>query len=136
MKYLFALILILLLAAGGAYVVAGRQGGPSIEIAKPEKFVGISTPLEVVVGAPAANLKALKIVFEQNGKQTTLYAMDNGQAAGEGVKLDGPDKLRITRTSVSRPSPICRPAPRASSSRRRGRSCAACARSSRPRRAT
>ena len=98
MRYLFALILILLLAAGGAYVIAGRQGGPSIEIAKPEKFVGMSTPLEIAIGAPAANLKTIKIVFEQNGKQTTLYAADNGQVAGEGVKLDGPDKLRITRT--------------------------------------
>ena len=98
MRYLFALLLILLLAAGGAYVVAGRQGGPSIEIAKPEKFVGMSTPLEVAIGAPAANLKTIKIVFEQDGKQTTLYAADNGQVAGEGVKLDGPDKLRITRT--------------------------------------
>jgi murein DD-endopeptidase MepM/ murein hydrolase activator NlpD len=98
MRYLFALILIVLLAAGGAYVLAGRQGGPSIEIAKPEKFVGMSTPVEVAIGAPAANLKTIKIVFEQDGKQTTLYAADNGQVAGDGVKLDGPDKLRITRT--------------------------------------
>ena len=98
MKYLFALILILALAAGGAYVVAGRAGGPSIQIDKPEKFVGTSTPVEVVVGAPGANLKSVKVVFDQNGKQTTLYEMANGQPSGEGVKLDGADKLRITRT--------------------------------------
>ena len=52
MRYLLGLLLILTLAAGGAYVVAGRTGGPSIEIAKPEKFVGAATPLEVTVGAP------------------------------------------------------------------------------------
>ncbi len=98
MRFLLAVLLLLLLAAGGAYVVAGRAGGPSIDIAKPDKFVGMSTPLEVAIGAPAANLKTIKIVFEQNGKQTTLYAMENGQAAGEGVKLDGPDKVHITRT--------------------------------------
>ena len=40
MRYLFGLILLLALAAGVAYVVAGRGGGPSIQIAKPEKFVG------------------------------------------------------------------------------------------------
>jgi hypothetical protein len=97
MRYLLGLILILALAAGGAYVVAGRAGGPSIQIEKPEKFVGASTPVEVVVGAPGANLKAIKIVFDQNGKQTTLYEMSNGQPAGDGIKLDGPDKLRITR---------------------------------------
>jgi len=97
MKYLLGLILILALAAGGAYIVAGRAGGPSIQIEKPEKFVGASTPVEVVVGAPGANLKSLKVVFDQNGKQTTLYEMANGQPSGEGVKLDGADKLRITR---------------------------------------
>ena len=97
MKYLFGLILILALVAAGAYVVAGRAGGPSIQIEKPEKFVGASTPVEVVVGAPGANLKSIKVVFDQNGKQTTLYEMTNGQPTGEGVKLDGADKLRITR---------------------------------------
>jgi murein DD-endopeptidase MepM/ murein hydrolase activator NlpD len=97
MKYLLGLILILALVAGGAYVVAGRAGGPSIQIEKPDKFVGASTPVEVVVGAPGANLKSLKVVFDQNGKQTTLYEMASGQPTGEGVKLDGADKLRITR---------------------------------------
>ena len=81
MRYLFGLILLLALAAGVAYVVAGRGGGPSIQIAKPEKFVGVSTPVEVVVGAPGANLKTLKIVFDQNGKQTTLYEMTGGYGA-------------------------------------------------------
>ena len=98
MRYLLGLILILALAAGGAYVVAGRAGGPSIQIEKPEKFVGASTPVEVVVGAPGANLKTIKIVFDQNGKQTTLYSMENGQPSGEGIKMDGPDKLVISRT--------------------------------------
>ena len=97
MRYLLGLILLLALAAGVAYVVAGRGGGPTIQITKPEKFVGVSTPVEVVVGAPGANLKSLKIVFDQNGKQTTLYEMSGGQPSGEGIKLDGPDQLHITR---------------------------------------
>src|SRR5262245_29240812 len=97
MRYLFGLILLLALAAGVAYVVAGRGGGPSIQITKPEKFVGVSTPVEVVVGAPGANLKALKMVFDQNGKQTTLYEMTAGPPHGEGIKLDVPDQLHITR---------------------------------------
>ena len=98
MRFLAALLLILVLAAGGAYVVAGRGGGPSINIAKPEKFVGVTSPLEVAVGAPGASLTAITIAFEQGGKSTTIYAMDKGQVTGEGVKLDGPDTLRITRT--------------------------------------
>jgi murein DD-endopeptidase MepM/ murein hydrolase activator NlpD len=98
MRFLLALLLLLVLGAGGAYYVAGRDGGPTIQIVKPEKFVGVSTPLEVAVGAPGANLKAVTIAFEQGGKSTSIYTMAAGQVAGEGVKLDGPDTLRITRT--------------------------------------
>ncbi len=95
MRYLLALLLILVLVAGGAWVVAGRQGGPSIDIGKPEKFVGTSTPLEVTVGAPGGKLTSLNIVLEQNGKQTPLYSMDAPRGAE--LKQDGPDKLRVTR---------------------------------------
>ena len=54
MRFLLGLVLILLLAAGGAYVVAGRMAGPPIQIVKPEKIVGVSSPLEVAVEAPGA----------------------------------------------------------------------------------
>ena len=94
MRYLIGLIALLLAVAAGAYVVAGRQGGPSIEIGKPDKFVGVSTPLDVTVGAPGGHLSALQIQLEQNGKQVPLYAL--GQAGAE-MKQDGPDKLKITR---------------------------------------
>ncbi len=95
MRYLLGLVLVAALAAGGAYVVAGRTGGPAIEIGKPEKFVGAATPLDVTVGAPGAKLTSLTVVFEQNGKQTPVYAMSN--AAGAELKQDGPDKVRLTR---------------------------------------
>ena len=98
MRFLLGLLLLLVLGAGGAYYVAGREGGPTIQIAKPEKFVGVSTPLEVAVGAPGANLRAVTIRFEQGDKSTSIYTMTDGQVAGDGVKLDGPDTLRITRT--------------------------------------
>ena len=95
MRYLLGLILLLLLAAGGAYVVAGRAALPSIEIGKPEKFVGTTTPLEVTFGAPGGKLTSASVFFEQNGKRTPLYALDN--PAGATVKPDGPDRLHITR---------------------------------------
>ena len=95
MRYLMGLLLILLLAAGGAYVVAGRAGGPSIEIGKPETFVGTATPLDVTVGAPGGKLSAVTVVFEQNGKRTPLFALDN--PAGAVAKQETPDKLHVTR---------------------------------------
>ena len=94
MRYLLGFLVALLLVAAGAYVVAGRLGGPSIEIARPDKFVGMSTPLEVTVGAPGGKLASLDIVLEQNGRQVPLYGL--GQATAE-MKQDGPDKLHVTR---------------------------------------
>ena len=98
MRYLIGLLLLLLIALGAVYVAAGRGGAPSITIAKPEKWVGASTPLEIAVGAPGGQFKSITVVFDQNGKQTTLYSMENGQPSGEGIKMDGPDKLVISRT--------------------------------------
>ena len=96
MRYLLALILAVLLVAGGAYVVAGRAGGPPIQITKPEKFVGTSTPFDVTVGAPGGKLETLQIVLEQDGKQTPIFAID--KPAGAEFKQDGPDKLHVTGT--------------------------------------
>jgi murein DD-endopeptidase MepM/ murein hydrolase activator NlpD len=95
MRYLMGLLLILLLAAGGAYVVAGRAGGPSIVIGKPETFVGMATPLDVTIGTPGGTLSAVTVVFEQNGKRTPLFALDN--TAGAVAKQETPDTLHVTR---------------------------------------
>lgn len=94
MKYLVSLLLILALAAGGAYVVAGRMDGPAIEITRPEKFVGVSTGVEILVRTPPAELASLTMVFEQNGKQFPLYSLGD---EGADVKEEA-DGLRITKT--------------------------------------
>jgi murein DD-endopeptidase MepM/ murein hydrolase activator NlpD len=87
MRYLFGLILVLALAAGGAWLVAGRMTSPAIEISEPDKFVGTATPFDVSVSSPNNELSALRIVFEQDGNQTPLYAMD--QPGEVKTKQDG-----------------------------------------------
>jgi hypothetical protein len=95
MKYLVGLILLALVGAGGAYVVAGRMPPPAIAIDKPEKYVGTATPLEVTITAPdAPTMKPMRVVFEQNGKQTTLFSLEEPGKAQ--IKQDGTDKVRIT----------------------------------------
>ncbi len=95
MKYLVGFVLILLLAAGGAWVYAGRMPPPTIAIEKPEKFVGTATPLQITISAPdAAAMKPIRVVFEQNGKQTTLFSLDEPGKAQ--IAQDGTDKVRIT----------------------------------------
>jgi murein DD-endopeptidase MepM/ murein hydrolase activator NlpD len=91
----FVLVLLALLAAGGAYVYAGRMPGPSIDITKPDKFVGTSTPLEVAVTTPGGTVSALQIVFEQNGKQTPIYTQGGGGSA-PAPQLSG-DKIVVSR---------------------------------------
>ena len=95
MKFLLGLVLVLLLAAGGVFVYAGRMAGPAIEIAKPDKVVGISTPLEVRVQAPGAALEHLEIALEQNGKQVPLFTLADQKGAQ--VKQDGADRLVVIR---------------------------------------
>jgi len=95
MKYLVGLVLILLVAAGGAWVVAGRMAPPSIAIEKPEKFVGTSTPLQITITAPnAPSMKPIRVVLEQNGKQTPLFSLEEPGKAQ--ITQDGTDKVRIT----------------------------------------
>jgi hypothetical protein len=95
MKYLVGLVLILLLAAGGAWIVAGRMAPPSIAIEKPEKFVGTASPLQITINAPDAKaLKPIRVAFEQNGKQTTLFSLEESGKAQ--IAQDGTDKVRIT----------------------------------------
>jgi hypothetical protein len=72
MRYVLGLVLVVALVAGGAFFYAGRLPGPTIEIAKPTKYVGQTGALEVAITAPGAKLSGLEIAFEQNGKQTPL----------------------------------------------------------------
>lgn len=95
MKLVLGLVLILALAAGGAFVAAGRMAPPSIDISKPEKFVGVSSPLEVAVGAPGANLERVSVVLEQEGKAHQLFALGDAKGATT-VRQDGADRLLIT----------------------------------------
>ena len=96
MRYLLGLILIVLVAAAGAFVYAGRLPGPAIEIARPVKYVGQSTPVEVVVTAPGAHLSDLTVVFEQNGKQTPVASL--AQPSSAKFTQEGGDRVHVART--------------------------------------
>jgi hypothetical protein len=70
MRFLLAFIAAVLVAVGGVFVVAGGLPAPTIEIRQPAKFVGASSPLEVTVSAPGANLKDLQIVPNRTENST------------------------------------------------------------------
>ena len=101
-KVLLALIVIVVVGGGVVYLAAGRMAGPAIEIAHPEKFVGVSTPLEVLIDAPGRQVSSVAIEFEQDGTRTPLFAFDASAAAAPSsadlVPVDDhPDRVRVTR---------------------------------------
>ena len=109
MRYVAGLILLLLLVAGGAFLYAGRLPGPSIDIAKPVKYVGQATPVEVAVTAPGAHVSRLKILFEQNGKQTPLFSLDAPGSAD--VKQESADRVRVDARDQPRERPDLKSGP-------------------------
>jgi Peptidase family M23 len=95
-RWLLALLVLLALAFAGAYVAAGRGAPPLLTIDKPDRFVGQSGSLDVTADAPDAQLSALTITLEQNGRSIPLF------------RLDGPQTASVTRVDhnhlkVSRP---------------------------------
>jgi murein DD-endopeptidase MepM/ murein hydrolase activator NlpD len=95
MRILIALLLILALAAGGAWVYAGRGGAPIIAIEKPDKVMGQRGVLDLTVTAPGGRLSALDVALEQGAQSVTLFTM--GQAGGAELKQDAADRVRLTR---------------------------------------
>ena len=81
MRFLFGLILILVLALGGAWIAGGRMAAPGIEILKPEKFVGGSTPVEVAVTSPDSQLSDLTVAFEHGDTRVPLFSLTDPRAA-------------------------------------------------------
>src|SRR2546430_3596475 len=81
MRWLLGLIVVLLIAFGCAYVIAGRGAPPRIAIDKPERVIGQAGSLDVTADAPNARFTALTITLEQNGKSYPLFAL-NGAPAG------------------------------------------------------
>jgi murein DD-endopeptidase MepM/ murein hydrolase activator NlpD len=92
-RWFFGLLVLLALAAGIAYVVAGNADGPVITINQPS-VVGQASTLDVTVDAPGARLSALTVQLDQKGRTFSIVdsaSAEDGSAAREG------DRLRITK---------------------------------------
>lgn len=94
MRFLGGLVLLLALAAAGAWVYAGWGGPPAIAIEKPEKFLGRSGDLEVTVTTPRG-VDELEIALEQNGQSTPIFSL--GTAGDSTIVREGADRIRVVR---------------------------------------
>src|SRR5439155_170755 len=95
LRWLATLVLLVLLAAGAAYLIAGRGAPPRLTIDKPEKLVGQQSALEVSAEAPGARFTSLTIAVEQNGKSVPLFTLLGGPTANI-TQLDR-NRLHISR---------------------------------------
>ena len=105
-RLVLALVLLMLVGGGVMWYLAGREAGPSITIGSPEKFVGRSTPVSVIVEAPSEIVDGAMTV-EQNGKPVALTDLKVDRADGKLVMtatigrdglVNGPATLSVDAT--------------------------------------
>ncbi len=99
-----ALLVLIVLAAGSAgaaWVLAGREAGPAIEVKSPAKFIGQAGSLELFVDAPAGRLTRLTATITQGDQTIPVFALDGaGDAAADPaaeVKQASSDRLWVIR---------------------------------------
>ncbi len=102
MRWLVVLLVLAAAVFGGAYIVASRSAPPRIAFLQPEgRAIGPAGALEVEVDAPGGRLTALSIVFEQNGRSTSLFALERP----DGATVTRPDATRLrVRRALGRQS--------------------------------
>jgi len=91
-RWFFGLLVLLVLAAGITYFLAGKADGPAIAINQPS-VVGQGGTLDVVIDAPGAELRALSIQLEQKGR--TFPILDLGSAPPGSIVKEG-NRVRVT----------------------------------------
>lgn len=103
LKFLVVLLVLAGVVAAGAYVWAGRQGGPTIEIRQPDKFIGHTTSLELAVEAPQGRFSRIDVAIEQQGKTLPVFAL--GQPTEANLKQDSADRIYVMRPIGKRAIP-------------------------------
>jgi murein DD-endopeptidase MepM/ murein hydrolase activator NlpD len=82
------------IAAGTAWVNAGRAAGPAIEITEPA-VIGQTGTLALTIDTPDGALNRLDVTLEQDGVTTTLFSLTPGNAAQ--LVRESADRVRLTR---------------------------------------
>jgi murein DD-endopeptidase MepM/ murein hydrolase activator NlpD len=102
MRRLLALVIILLVIAGGAWFAAGRAAGPTLAIPQPSKLIGQTGDLTVTIESPTA-LKVLDVAIEQDGQRIPVFSLPGDNASK--LTQEGDGKLRLTRAIGKRALP-------------------------------
>jgi murein DD-endopeptidase MepM/ murein hydrolase activator NlpD len=95
----FLILLVIALGVGGtAWVLAGREAGPAIEVKSPAKFIGQAGSMELFVDAPAGRLTRLTATLTQGEQTIPVFALDNAESDADAqVKQAASDRLWVIR---------------------------------------
>jgi hypothetical protein len=92
-RWLAAFLLLLALAAGVCYLIAGRGAPPLLTINQPVRAIGQIGMFDVTAEAPNARFTTLSIVLEQGGKTVPLFALNDTRQAT--ISPGGANQLRV-----------------------------------------
>ncbi len=95
LRALAIVVVLVALAAGAVFVVAGRTAPPTLSIDEPQKAIGQAGTLQVTASAPGAQLSALTVQLEQNGRSVQLFTLEEPGSAS--MTEPAPGQVRITR---------------------------------------
>jgi murein DD-endopeptidase MepM/ murein hydrolase activator NlpD len=95
MKWLAALVILLLVAVASILYISRRETPPAVTIGKPDRIVGQTGTLEVTVEGPVAKLKDFSMAVEQNG-QVIPITIPTGLATVNQVVEADPKMLRTS----------------------------------------
>jgi murein DD-endopeptidase MepM/ murein hydrolase activator NlpD len=95
LKFLVFLLVVAAVVVSGAWVWAGRQLGPTIEIRQPGKFIGRNGTVELMMQSPGGVFSGVDVTVEQNGKTLPVYTLDAQKP--DASKADSAEKMYVMR---------------------------------------
>src|SRR5215467_13220404 len=99
MRKALVLLILVVVGCGIAFWYAGRLPGPTIVVDKPKNVAGAVTPVEVSVTVPDGRIRSVQVLFDQNGKSTSLVSVPPTDVVA--LKPDGSGTVRIA-TQISK----------------------------------
>src|SRR5262245_54523323 len=109
LKFLVYIALLAAVVVGAAWWWAGRMAGPTIDVRQPDRFVGQSTTLEMLVEAPGGQFSRVDVQVEQSGRTFPVFSL--AEPAAGTVKQDTADRLFVMRQIGKRDIPDLQPGP-------------------------
>jgi len=102
-RFLGFLLLLIVIGGGAAWLWAGRQPGPAVQFRQPDRFIGQTSELELLVQAPQGRLSQLDVWVEQAGKTYPIFALDRPSQAT--TRQDAADRFYVMRPIGKRSIP-------------------------------